>query len=490
MAICRREFTLGILAGTALSSLKALAPRPKLLVLVLLEQLRGDHLETLAPQFGADGIKKILSKGAHFPDCRHLASTFSSSSIATLATGAWPAQHGIVADNWFDARTHALVSASEEVLRSGTLCAQVEAADSTRTYVIGMDAAQTALFAGNSQTRQFWMDSDGRFTTLGETPDWLVKANNFKPVENTHDAKWMALEARSGAPPMRIMRFDAAHPEEFLRLYRASPFGQQAQFELLRELIEKEQLGQRDSFDFVCLIASAGSNLSIEVGGSESIMHQMVLQLDGHLKYILEQLNTSPGENNFNLVLAAGHGIPNAPADANRMRMAVDGESVAQAVNRALIAGDAGRVARYIYPFLYLDTSGFRDPEPLRMAAVRAAMSHPAVAACYTAGGFCTVRDAFEERFRNSFHPQRSGDVMLAYQPGYVEDFGQGRGISYGSLYNYDVRVPLCFYGPQFRPGVFERPVQSVDLAPTLARAMGVATPESSVGRVLGQAFA
>ena len=62
--------------------------------------------------------------------------------------------------------------------------------------------------------------------------------------------------------------------------------------------------------------------------------------------------------------------------------------------------------------------------------------------------------------------------------------------VSYGSLYDYDVRVPLCFYGPQFRAGVFEGPVQSVDVAPTLARVMGVAPPASSVGRVLGEALA
>jgi hypothetical protein len=147
-------------------------------------------------------------------------------------------------------------------------------------------------------------------------------------------------------------------------------------------------------------------------------------------------------------------------------------------------------VARYIYPFLYLDTSGYRDPEQLRTVAARAAMTHPAVAGCYTAGGYCTVRDEFEQRFRNSFHPRRSGDLMLSYRPGYVEDYGQGRGISYGSLYNYDVRVPLLFYGPQFRAGVFESPVSSVDVAPTLARACGVAAPASSVGRVLGEALA
>ena len=67
---------------------------------------------------------------------------------------------------------------------------------------------------------------------------------------------------------------------------------------------------------------------------------------------------------------------------------------------------------------------------------------------------------------------------------------GPLRAISYGSLYNYDVRVPLCFYGPQFEAGVFEAPVESVDVAPTLARAMGVAVPSSCTGRVLGEAFA
>jgi hypothetical protein len=170
--------------------------------------------------------------------------------------------------------------------------------------------------------------------------------------------------------------------------------------------------------------------------------------------------------------------------------MAVNGESVAQAIDHALSAGGNGRVLRYLYPFLYLDTAGARDPELLRTAAARAALTHPAIAGAYTAGGYCTVRDEFEARFRNSFHPKRSGDVMLSYRPGYVEDYGQGRGISYGSLYNYDIRVPLCFYGPQFGAGVFESPVQSVDIAPTLARASGVAPPASSVGRVLGEAFA
>jgi arylsulfatase A-like enzyme len=85
---------------------------------------------------------------------------------------------------------------------------------------------------------------------------------------------------------------------------------------------------------------------------------------------------------------------------------------------------------------------------------------------------------------------KRSGDVMLSYRPEYVEDFGAGRGVSYGSLYNYDARVPLIFYGPQFRAGVFESPVEAVDVAPTLARVIGIAEPSSAAGRVLGEALA
>ena len=126
----------------------------------------------------------------------------------------------------------------------------------------------------------------------------------------------------------------------------------------------------------------------------------------------------------------------------------------------------------------------------MRLAAAQAALDQPAVAGYYTAGGACSTHDEWERRFRNSFHPKRSGDVMLSYRPEYVEDFGAGRGVSYGSLYDYDARVPLFFYGPSFRGGIFEAPVEAVDVAPTLARVLGIATPSSSLGRVLGEALA
>src|ERR1039457_3502298 len=160
MGICRRHFNLSLLRGAS-ALVAGVSPRPKLLVLVVLELMRQDYWDSAAAQFGPGGLRRILLKGAHFPDCRHLASSFSASTLATLATGAWPAQHGIVADSWYDRAVRGAVPASQEGLLATTLTAQVAAEAGTRTFVIGMDATQSALFAGTPEARQFWMDPRG-----------------------------------------------------------------------------------------------------------------------------------------------------------------------------------------------------------------------------------------------------------------------------------------------------------------------------------------
>ncbi len=488
MGICRRQFvacTLGGLAG----SLRALTVRPKLLVLVVLDQFRPDYLDAPGMPLAPGGFRRLLEKGAYFPDCRHLASTFQATSIATLATGAWPAQHGIVADFWYDRSIRKAVPAGDEALLATTLAAQVAAVPRTRVSVIALNEAHGAIFAGTPDARLFSMDDNGQFTTLSDPPDWLAASNTSRNLVGLHDFKWQALGAKPDAPALRTLTFSPERPAEFLTLYKSSPYAQTAQFEFAAELIAKDKLGQGSTFDFLCILAGSTGLLGYEIGAHPALMHQMTLHLDRQIETLLNQLTKTPGEKNFSVALVGAHGAPPEPPAESRDRMAVSGETVAQAVDRHLNATGSGRVEKYLYPSLYLDTSGFRDPEPIRQGAARAAMDHSAVAGYFTAGAHCSIHSDWQRRFRNSFHPVRSGDVILSYHPEYVEDFGQGRGISYGSLYDYDVRVPLFLFGPQFRAAVFESPVASVDVAPTLARVMGVASPSSSTGRVLGEAL-
>ena len=488
MPICRREFGAVLAAGAAFG-LRGSTPRPKLLVLVVLEQIRPDYLDAVAPQLAPGGLRRLLEKGAFYPDCRHLASTFNTSSLCTLATGAWPAQHGIVADSWYDRAAQQPVKASDEALLATTLLAQVEADPHMRSWVVGMEEAEAAVFAGPTTSPIYWMDDQGLFTTRGEVPDWITVFNMQKSPEDARDVKWLAVGAKPDAAPLRILSYSADHPRDFLNLYKSSPWGMAAQFDFVTELMTRERIGQGNTTDVLCVILGSMARLGYETGARSPLMQQMILQLDRHMDSFLAQLAKVPGENAFNLAVVGAHGAPPEPPDYSRARMAVSGERLAQAVDRLLVAGGNGRVEKYLYPFLYLDTTGFRDPEPMRLAAGRAALRDSAVAGFFTAGGSSSTFSGWERRFRNSFHPVRSGDVMLSYQPEYVEDFGVLRGVSYGSLYDYDVRVPLWFYGPQFKTGVFEKSVESVDLAPTLARVLGVAVPSSSAGRVLGEAL-
>jgi hypothetical protein len=476
------------LGGLAAAALGA-ATRPKLLVIVLLDQFRSDYLTAIRPQLVPGGFRKILEKGAFFNNCLHRAASFPSTGAATLATGAWPAQHGIVADRWYEGAIRRIVTASDEEMLATTLAAEVVADSRARVTVISLDRTRGAIFAGTPDARLFWMTDQGGFATNFDAADWVAAFNTQRKAEATRNAAWTAIGAGVNAPPLRTLTYNPERPGEFMALYRASPFAQDAQFDFACELIDHEKMGQSGTLDVVCVLPGSMELLGYETGGRSPLMLQMALHLDRSLEKLFAQLARVPGEGGYSLALAAGHGAPPEPPAELRPRMAVRGEDVAAMVQKALATSATGRVEKYVYPFLYLNTDTLRDPEPFRLAAARAALQHPAVAGYYTAGGACSVRNEWETRFRNSFHPVRSGDVMLSYHPEYVENFEADRGVSYGSLYNYDALVPLGFYGPQFRAGEHEQMVEAVDLAPTLARAIGVAPPSSSTGRVLGEAL-
>ena len=119
-----------------------------------------------------------MYRGAQFLDCRHLASTFSTSSIATLATGAWPSQHGIVADTWFDRASKTPVRASGEMMLATTLAAQAaRAKPRARSYVVALEGWQADLFSGDHRAMDVlrWKEV---IETLEEALDGLENVAN------------------------------------------------------------------------------------------------------------------------------------------------------------------------------------------------------------------------------------------------------------------------------------------------------------------------
>jgi len=477
-------------------------PRSKLLVLIIAEQFRSDYLDLLGNFFGAGGFRRLMDEGSYFPDCQIASTTFTSGGLATAAAGAYPQVHGIVADSWYDRQAGKTVSASLHGLEATTLADQFAAADThNRVYSVGLNLREASLLAGRSATGILHLDSEARITGRGQlgTAKWLEDLNRQNDPDKLKNSGWFALGAQPGAPPLRILTFDSAHPEEFFALYRSSPFAQAAQFAAAQELVLQERLGQSAGADFLAIAIGSPALLGYEVGSDSPLMREMVLHLDRQVESFLHTLDKSVGAQNYSVVFTAAHGAPREP-DTGSARLAVPGETVAQSINQALSAqyDVAGRkdvyVERYVYPFLYLKLDRLRrsyvDLREARLLAGRAALSVPGVTGFYTADDKSSHTGDWLRRFRNSFHAVRSGDVMLAYGPGYVEEYGAGRGVSYGSLYSYDSRVPLLLYGVGFNTEVFENQVEAVDLAPTLARLAGTAFPSSTTGRVLAEALA
>jgi len=504
MLVSRRRFAALTAAGLAgiPTRLRAASSRPKLIVALIAEQFRADYLDLFANFLGPGGFRRLMDEGTYFPGCQMAATTFTSGSLATIATGAYPQIHGIVADSWYDRATRKTVAASPQALQGTTISDQLAAADpGNRVFSVALDLPDAGLLTGGSRAGQFYLDSNGDFVARGWPEDaaWLAAFNQANSSEKLHNVAWFALGARRGAPPLRTLTYSAAQPEDFLTLYRASPFCQSAQMALAREIFIQERLGRGAGTDLLTVALGSAALLGYEVGADSPLMREMVLHLDRQVEALLTLLDKNLGERNYALVFTAAHGATRDPS-GHRPVLAIPGETVARSINQALssrfdvVGRKKSYVERYLYPFLYLRSDEMRkafiDMREARVAAGRAALNIPGIAGYYTADGDSSHSGEWLRRFHNSFHAVRSGDVMLAYGPECVEDYPGGRGISYGSLYTYDSRVPLILFGSPFGSELFETAVESVDLAPTLARVAGTAWPSSAIGgRVLGEAL-
>src|SRR6202171_1208975 len=131
MLVSRRRF--GSLALTGLAGIQTCLlqaqPRPKLIVLLISEQFRSDYLDLYSNFLSPGGFRRLTGEGSYFPECQMAASTFTSGGLATIATGAYPQVHGIVADAWYDRSTKKPVAASPQALEATTLADEVAAAD-------------------------------------------------------------------------------------------------------------------------------------------------------------------------------------------------------------------------------------------------------------------------------------------------------------------------------------------------------------------------
>ena len=499
---------------------------PKLVVIIVIDQFRGDYLERYRDQFVEGGFRLFLDRGAYFTDCYYdYANTRTAPGHATLLTGAYSNGHGIIANEWWDPRKkHMVTSVEDETtkllgmpgdakgasprnLLASSLGDELKLATGGRARVFGVALKDRAaiLPAGWSGDGAYWIDQkSGAWVTStyyrDDLPKWAADFNSGNRASKYWDRDWRDGEGnvlRSTAHRTGKDGSDAG----FYEVVGSTPFANDYEFEFAKELIRNEQLGLGAGTDLLTVSLSANDILGHQVGPDSPEMRAMALALDKGLADFFTFLGQQIGFANLWIALSADHGIAPLPSVASKLHVPAEGlnaDDLKKQLNKTLSAKfSPTKSAEYVraldYPMVWLNDEAF-TPLKVKEEDAEHAMGE-ALKQAGLRGYFTRVQLAqgavpdteLGRRYLNSYSPEGGWYVMGVPVPYTV---GSTKGTDHATPYSYDTHVPLAFYGLPFQPGAFRTHAEPVDLAVTLASLLGVNAPTHAVGRVLTEALA
>ena len=494
--------------------------RPKLVVIIIIDQFRGDYLERYRDQFGDGGFRLLLDHGAYFPDCNYnYANTTTAPGHATLGSGAYSNGHGILANEWWDPQkkksvtsvqddaTKILGSAdpgagsSPHNLLSDTLGDELKLATQGKARVFGIALKDRAAILPNgfSADAAFWIDhKSGAWVTstyyLNDLPKWAQDFNSSKRGEKYLNREWKDASGNT-------LRTTSAHgdKDEFYELVGSTPFANDYEFEFARELVTYEHLGSGPATDLLTISLSANDILGHQVGPDAPEMQAMALGTDHQLAEFFTFLGHQIGMANVWVALSADHGVAPLPTVAMKMRIPaanLSGNALRKQLNSSL-SSRFGKQAEYVqefdYPLAWLSEEAFgaaKMKEEEAEHAVGEALKQAGLRGYYTKTQLAQSRMPSTEegeKYAHSYSPLGAWYVMGVPAPFTV---GTTAGTSHGTPYTYDTHVPLAFYGLPFQAGTYHTHAEPVDLAVTLASLLGINAPSAAIGRVLYEGLA
>jgi predicted AlkP superfamily pyrophosphatase or phosphodiesterase len=498
--------------------------RPKLVVVIVIDQFRGDYLERYRDQFGDSGFRFLLDHGAYFPNCNYnYANTRTAPGHSTLFTGAYSNGHGIAANEWWDAKRKKMVTsvedddtkivgiagdktgASPHNLLADTIGDELKLATQgkSRVFALSLKDRASVLPGGFSADAAYWTDGQsGAWVTSTyyrkDLPRWVQDFNANRPAK-FWDREWKDSQGnllRSTAHRKGKDGTDAG----FYDVVGPTPFANEYEFEFAKELVVYENVGRGPATDLLSISLSPNDILGHKVGPDSPEMQQMALDLDRQLAEFINFLGHQIGLADVWIALSADHGVSSLPDQAKKLHIPaanLDAKKLEADLNNSMTAKfSPGHSASYIkldYPLAWLDPDAFaasHTHEHDAEVAVGEAMKQAGLRDYYTKSQLAEgeVPDTpLGRKYLNSYSPQGSWFVMA------VPDFytvGGLSGTDHATPYSYDTHVPLAFYGLPFQPGTYRTSVEPVDMVATLASLLGINAPTHAVGRVLTEALA
>ena len=515
------------------------AAKPKLVVFFVVDGLPQRQVLAYRDQLAPDGFARFLDRGAWFSQARYAhAFTVTAAGHATMLTGAYPHRTGIIGNDWRDQATGALVyntgdttaqyignptkpldGTSPRNLKVETVGDVLRRAD-PRSKVIAISGKDRGaiLPAGKTGTAYMYMGNSGQFASttfyMQQHPAWVNEFNARKPADKYWRTEWKPLlpeaayarsvpdsqpwyGARGGKLPMAMAGAIESSPNAaFYNSLLPSPFADALSLDFARAAIAGEGLGRDDSTDILSISLSGHDYVNHAWSAESRLSHDHFLQLDRLLEAFFRDLDATVGKGNYVAVLTADHGFMPAPEMS-----AARGEPAGRINSGQFLArlgaglekrfGEGKWIAGGSAGSLLLDrrliAAKGADLGAVAEELRKLMLAEDGINSAFTRAELLSGSRAgapYFEASRRSWHPDVSGDVQYTLKPNFM--FSSSSVATHGSPHEYDYHVPILFWGPNWVPaGRVDAPVEVVDIAPTLARLMGVSAPPASEGKPL-----
>lgn len=515
--------------------------KPKLVVGIIVDQMKQDYLTRFYHKFGEDGFKRLAEQGfmarnGHF----NYAPTVTGPGHASVYTGTTPANHGIAGNTWYSRVLKRSVYCAEDTavanvggspsagkispknLYTSTITDELKLSTQRRAKVIAMSIKDrgSALPGGHLSDGSYWYDSGtGEFMTstyyMEELPKWVSKFNKKKNGLKYLETPWTTLypieeyvesgiddspyeNSIVGKPtptfPYAFSHLDEKQKNNFIR---STPFGNSLLADLALEAIDAEKLGDDDITDFLAVSFSSTDYIGHYYGPQSIEVQDTYLRLDKEIARILAALDKKLGDGNYTVFLTADHGVAE-----NSQRMADEKFRIANFKYKPMrVAIEAALNQKFGFAkwvesgtgAIYLDRKLIAEQKvdliEMQRAVAQVAETFPGVHKAYTAHDLSTKEytEGLAQLIQNGYHNKESADVVVVLDPGWQG--GGQTGTTHGSGWTYDTHVPILMYGWGIKPGNSVRYTTITDIAPTLSMLLNIRLPNGATGQPIKEVF-
>jgi predicted AlkP superfamily pyrophosphatase or phosphodiesterase len=516
------------------------ADPPRLVVGIVIDQMRTDLLYRYWNNFGDDGFRRLVNEGAFLRDAHFdYSPTYTGPGHASIYTGTTPAHHGIVGNDMFLRATGGgLYCAGDPEMQgvgcegpagerspvnllSSTMADELERRTARRSRTIGLALKDRGaiLPIGRTGDAAYWF-AGGVFASsnwyFDALPQWVVDFNaedrNTAYMQNTWDLvlpRERYLQVLPDDNPYEIPLPGAEAPtlpQDLSALYKpgsnlitTTPWGNTITTDFAIAALVGEEMGLDEYTDLLAISYSSPDILGHRMGLRSLELEDMYIRLDRDIARLLNELDARVGRDRYTLFLTADHAAADVPEYIRDLRGSsgyVDHKDLRTKLDSMLVRrhGRGDWILSITNEQVFLNDRLIQEKK-LDMAQVQRQVAEALLAESYISHAITATEltntvypEGVQRSIQRGFMPQRSGDVCFAMFPGMidVDDVpAVGKGTTHGSVWNYDTHVPVIFFGKGVTPGEVVRRTSITDIAPTIAMIVGMTMPDASTGHAV-----